>query len=113
MFEIVENNLMRKSAVKTLKLQNENYEVTFFYYGEYDEEMIKNGLCDKQNLSMVCKMKGNVLPIEEATGKIYVNIEGAPMLFPENIVAFKTQLDIAYASAIELEDIIKQYFGIC
>lgn len=43
-FEIVANNLKRASDIKTLKLQNEEYSVTLFYFGDYASDM-KNGSC--------------------------------------------------------------------
>lgn len=113
MFEITANNLMRKADIKTLKLQDENYNIIFFYYGEYEEDMKKNGRCDVANLSMSCKIKNDVLPVTCMSGKMFVDIEyNLPLLAVEEIAAFKKQLDIACASATELQDIIKQYFGI-
>jgi len=76
MFEITANKLTRKSEIKTLKLQSENYNVTFFYYGDYEEDMKKNGSCDVKNLSMSCKEKGTVLPISCMAGKIFIDING-------------------------------------
>ena len=112
MFEITANKLTRKSEIKTLKLQSENYNVTFFYYGDYEEDMKKNGSCDVKNLSMSCKEKGTVLPISCMAGKIFIDIDNAFLLSTEEIEGFKKKLDFAYTAAVELEKIIKQYFGI-
>lgn len=112
MFEITANNLGRKSDIKTLKLQNENYDVIFFYYGEYEEDMKKNGRCDVANLNMSCKKKGDAPKIACMSGKLFIDTEEELILSVEEVEAFKKQLDAACASATELQGIIKQYFGI-
>lgn len=112
MFEITANNLMRNSDIKTLKLQDENYNIIFFYYGEYEEDMKKNGRCDVANLSMSCKKKGDAPAITCMSGKMFIDTEVELLLSVEEIEAFKKQLDAACASAVELQGIIEQYFGI-
>jgi len=113
MFDITANNLERKSDIKTLKLQDENYKIIFFYYGDYEEDMKINGSCDVRNLSMSCKVKGDALPVDCMAGKMFVDIQDClPLLAVDEIVEFKKQLDLACASATQLQDIIKQYFGI-
>ena len=41
MFEITVNNLLREAEIKTLKLQSKDYDITFFYYGDYAKDMEK------------------------------------------------------------------------
>ena len=69
MFEITANNLERKSDIKTLKLQDENYSITFFYYGEYEE--------DKRDLKLELRGSSNqrirVLNTQDNIAKIYSN----------------------------------------
>lgn len=112
MFEITANNLIRKADIKSLKLQDENYSITFFYYGEYEEDMKKNGRCDVANLSMSCKKKGEAPAIACMSGKMFIDTEVELILSVEEVESFKKQLDAAYASATQLQGIIKQYFGI-
>ncbi len=113
MFEITANNLMRKADIKSLKLQDENYKIIFFYYGDYEEDIKINGSCDVRNLSMSCKVNDGALPIDCMAGKMFIDIQDyLPLLAVDEIAEFKKQLDLACASAKELQDIIKQYFGI-
>ncbi len=109
MFEITKNNLMRQSEIKSLKLQNEYYTVTIFYCGDYEKDY-ESGKCNIENISVSCKSKQNVFPLTCMEGKIFVDICGNDLLSVEQAAMFKEQLDIAYKSAFQLQDIMKQYF---
>lgn len=111
MFEITADKLRREADIKALKLQDENYSVTFFYYGDYESDF-ESGKCDMANITVSCREKEDVLPLEFLNGKFYVDLFNGPVLYAEDIPDFKKQLEIAYTAAIELQDIVKQYFGI-
>ena len=109
--EITANNLKRKSDIKTLKLQNNEYAVTFFYYGDYEGD-IENGICDVGNLSMSCKPKGDVFPLEMMSGHIMLTVPHNTMLLIEEIDDFQQQIEKSKQTAIELEAIMLEYFPI-
>ena len=110
-FEIVANNLKRASDIKTLKLQNEEYSVTLFYFGDYASDM-KNGSCIPENLSLSCKPKGDYFPIELLMGRVMLEVPTISILSISEIELFKLQLDIAGKAAKELQELIRDYFGI-
>lgn len=112
MFEIKADNLRRQSEIKNLKLSDGSYDVTFFYYGEYAEDMELKGVCDAEKLSMSCKGKGAVLPLALVSGKLFIETEDIGLLRLEGVAEYQKQLEEAYASACELAKILKQYFGL-
>lgn len=112
MFEITADNLRRQSEIKTLKLSDGSYDVIFYYYGEYAEDMELNGVCDAEKLSMSCKGKGGVLPLELMSGKLFIETEDIGLLRLERVAEYQKQVETAYASACELAKILKQYFGL-
>ena len=112
MFEITEDNLRRKSEIKSLKLCNNSYDVTFFYYGEYAEDMGLKGICDAANLSMSCKVKGDALPVMMMEGKLFIDVADFVYLSMEKAAEYRKKFETAYESVCELAKIIKQYFGL-
>ena len=111
MFEITQNGLKRKSDIKSLKLQNKDYDVIFFYYGDYERDC-ESGMCDVANLSMSCKVKGDALPIELMEGKLFIDASASDFIILEKAAEYQKRFETAYASACELAEIIKQYFGL-
>ena len=88
-FEIKANNLLREAEIKTLKLQSEKFDITFFYFGDYAKDMEKNGCGDLANISMHCKSIDGTLELEYARGYIFVSINGYTMLTIDQVEKFK------------------------
>lgn len=111
MFEITQNGLKRKSDIKSLKLQNKDYDVIFFYYGDYERDF-ESGMCDVANLSMSCKVKEDALPIELMEGKLFIDASASDFIILEKAAEYQKRFETAYASACDLAKIITQYFGL-
>lgn len=110
-FEIVADNLTRKAEIKSLKLSNAEYDVSFFYMGNYENDR-KNGACDFHNVSMVCKPKGRNLLLMLMSREVMLDVSDNLYLRLTDIASYREQLDIAEAAAVELQRILKEYFGI-
>lgn len=110
-FKIIVNNLNKDSDVKSLKLKSDDYDVKIFYYGDYEKDKANNK-CKAGNLSMSCKPITDVFQISLVNGKVSLNIPANTMLTWDSVDDFKLQLDKSKAAAVELEEIVKEYFGI-
>lgn len=108
-FEIIKNNLERVSEIKSLKLQNNEYVVTVFYYGDYKRDF-ESGECDMTSVSLSCKPKGEAFPLALMAGHVVMTIPYNPVLSIEEIDGFQEQINVTKESAKELESIIHQYF---
>ena len=106
-FEVVANNLRRNSEIKSLKLQNKEYAVTIFYYGDYAKDA-EEGHCLEENISLHCKPRGGGFPLSYVGGRVVMDIPPLPMVSISDIDALKARLDAAGEAAMELEDIIKK-----
>lgn len=110
-FTVVKNGLSRDAEFKCLKLQSEEYEVRFLYYGEYDEDR-ENGGCDAGKLTMICKPRGLGFPLSLAAGAVLISIPYAPVLRRQEVGDFQQQLSLAAEAAGELERLLEEWFGI-
>ncbi len=110
-FEIVANNLERKSEIKSIKLQSEEYVVTIFYYGDYAKDM-EAGKCSIDNLTVSCKPKGEDFPISFVSGAVVIAVPALPIVFVGEVDALKKNLDVAREAALELQKILEKYFRI-
>lgn len=110
-FEIIADNMKRNSEIKSLKLQNDEYAVTIFYYGDYAKD-IKAGTCPVNNLSMDCKPKGECFPLSCVCGKVVLSIPAISIVPIYEIDALKRKLDISKEAALELQEILNEYFGV-
>ena len=61
---------------------------------------------------MTCKLKGDYFPIELLMGRVMLEIPAISILPISEIELFKLQLDIAGKAAKELQELIRDYFGI-
>lgn len=108
-FAVVADNLRRTSEIKSLKLENKEYAVTMFYYGDYEEDFGK-GTCDVEKLSMSCKPKGDGIPLTFMAGIIVLSVPAISVLPIYELQDFKRQLENAEKAAVELQGILKEYF---
>lgn len=108
-FTVTANNLLRESEIKSLKLENEEYRVTIFYYGDYEKDRVCSKI-DIQNISMSCKPKGRGLKLVLMSGRIMIDIPMSSILTIQEAEVYKLQFDIAIPAAIELEQILQEYF---
>jgi len=110
-FEIVANHLARSSMIKSLKLSNKEYDVTFFYEGDYEKDR-NEGRCDFRNVSMSCKTKGDNIPLMLMSGKIFLDISEGFFLDLENLDRYRAQLNVAGEAATELQRLLAEYFDV-
>lgn len=110
-FEITANNLARKSEIKSLKLTSEEYDATFFYMGDYENDR-KNGNCDFHNVSLTCKPKGENLPIKLISREVMIDLMNGYILRRQEIDHYKKLLDVAVEAAAELQQLLKEYFDV-
>lgn len=110
-FEIVADNLARKSEIKSLKLSNEEYKVTIFYMGDYVQDR-QNGCCDVSNITVSCKPQNENFSLTFISGEIIVECSVNLLLRPKEIAAYRKLLEVAEEAARELQRILKEYFGI-
>lgn len=110
-FVITANKLVRDAEIKVLKLESDEYMATIYYEGDYEKDR-ENGKCDVQRMILSCKPKWESFPICMMSGKIFVDIMYSAVLRVDEIDEFKAQLDTAKEAAVELQGIVKEYFGI-
>lgn len=111
MFEIVKNGLYRDSFVKSMKLENDIYNITFFYEGDYATD-IQSGRCDQDLLSMSCRIKDEAFTLMLCRDELLFTLPYEPVWGVKDILDVKKQLDIAQEAIVELRPIIKEYFGV-
>ena len=111
MFEIVKNGLYRDSYIKSLKLQSDIYDITFFYEGDYAAD-INSGQFQLDLFSMSCRIKDEAFTLMLCKDTILFTLPYEPIWGVNNIPDVKKQLDIAQESINELRPIVKEYFGI-
>lgn len=108
-FEIMKNSLNRNSEIKSLKLQNNNYKITFFYYGDYEKDA-KNKEINIDNVTMSCKEKGELFSLTMSKGRIFISVPQNDMLSIKEVDDFEKNLQETKETAVELEEIIKEHF---
>lgn len=102
--------MKRESEIKSLKLQNNEYVVTVFYYGDYERDF-KSGKCDMTNITLSCKPKGEAFPLTLMAGHIIMTIPYSPVLSIDEIDNFQEQINVTKESAKELEKNCKTIFS--
>ena len=110
-FVITANKLKRDCVMKVLKLESDEYNAKIFYEGDYEQD-IKSGTCDVHRITLSCKPKLESFPITLMSGKIFIYISNGVVLRVDEIDEFKAQLDVAKEAAVELQGIMKEYFGV-
>lgn len=110
-FTITANNLSRKSEIKSLKLTSEAYDVKIFYMGDYENDR-RNGGCDFRNVSMVCKPKGTYLLLALMSKEVMIDVSDNIYLRLTDIDSYRERLDIAVTAAVELQQLLKEYFDV-
>lgn len=108
-FKIIKNKLSSKSFAKSLLVENEYYKIRIFYAGDYDSDKLNNRI-DMRNISISCKSKCTCFWLDYLGGSIVINWDGFDILYPKEVEKLINQLDIAKCSAVELEEIINEYF---
>lgn len=110
-FHETENALHRSSEIKLLRLSNGIYDVSVFYYGDYENDR-KNGTVDRNNITVSCRGKADSLPLDCcADGTVYIKTDLIlPMLTPGQAAHLKELLDTAAESAAALQEALKRYF---
>lgn len=108
-FQEIKNNLHRTVDMKSLKLANDYYEATVFYYGDYKQDKQNNSIC-VDNITVRCKPKADNLPILYLNGELFIEMTDISVLAIEQAKAMRKKLEIAEQSANELRNILKYYF---
>lgn len=111
MFAVNDDGLHSKAMMKKLKIENNDYSIVIFYFGEYDEDK-KNGNISADNLSMSCKLNGDELPniILASNAEVALEIQSEPILRLMDVDRYKDKIDKAYKEAEEVQRIICDYF---
>ena len=102
----ITNNMSRPSAVRSLKAENDDYSVIFFYFGNYDEDK-KNNSIETDLLSMNCKSKDPELPeLVLITDQILIHIN-TDNLTLSAAMDFRKNLLRAEENVLKLHDIVQ------
>ena len=110
-FVVDESGLHSGATIKKLKLENDDYSIVVFYFGEYDEDK-NNGTISTGNLSMSCHSKMMDLPLISMTAdaEVVLDVPPEPVLRLMDVEMYKGKIDDAHAAADEVQQIMYRYF---
>lgn len=107
-FHVTENRLATNADIKYLSAQNDIYQVTTFYYGDYNADKAANAI--SKNLTLVdCKSDGLHPAVKYINGQIYIAITEGELLYAHRVDEYKKWLDDAKESAMTLAELLREY----
>lgn len=114
MLQVIENNLNRKSEIKSYKMEDENYKVAIFYYGDYCSDK-ENGTLDRKSIIASIKpKKSRLLDLDwyddKNGGKVFIDIPPIAIMGPEEVDDCVIMLQQAKKYAEELQQIMEELF---
>ena len=108
-FVVTKDGLTRDSEIKSLHAQNEHYNITVFYYGDYKTDKKQNQI-DYKNLSITCKEKKDNLKLSYITPEFFINDVQLSLIATNDISLIKQKLIIAEKSISAIKQLLKTYF---
>lgn len=92
-FEIKSNDFGADKPVKTIKAENDEYDVTVFDY--------------EGDISVTAKPKKDALPLSYMSGHIIMSLPAIPVMTRDEAGKLKDAIGVSIKSADELEDLLK------
>lgn len=110
-FDKITDRLTRDSDIGCLTLENADYTIRFYYYGEYKKDIAEHAI-SLHKLSMACRTRNNAPKIFLENGVLYVNIIGMPDIQAAKLPEIADMIQRATPVVKCLEGVLKKYFEI-
>lgn len=109
-FRVKEDRLHANQDIKYIIATNGTYEVTVFYYGDYDNDKENNSI-DISLTGFSCAIDGIHPPLYYTglNGTISIRISEGETLYISKVDDYKRRIDIAKYSALALVEFLKSY----
>ena len=110
-FNIIKNNLYSDGAIKSLKLENDDFKIKIWYYGDYNIDRLQNK-CEPSNITMSIKPKKDCMDISYLNGELGITIPYYSYLAIDDIDMFVEQLTKTKENLIAIQKILDEMFFI-